>query len=70
MENNLSEKTPCWLDTKKRAIFFQFLTLCMVGLLGYYLVSNTLQNLERQSIATGFGFIHKESSFEIGESLI
>jgi general L-amino acid transport system permease protein len=70
MENNLSEKTPFWLDPKKRAIFFQFLTLCMVGLLGYYLVSNTLQNLERQSIATGFGFIHKESSFEIGESLI
>jgi len=42
----------------------------MVGLLGYYLVSNTLHNLEKQSIATGFGFIHKESSFEIGESLI
>jgi len=70
MENNLSEKTPFWLDPKKRAIFFQFLTLCMVGMLGYYLVSNTLQNLERQSIATGFGFLHKESSFEIGESLI
>jgi general L-amino acid transport system permease protein len=70
MENNLSEKIPFWLDPKKRSIFFQFLTLCMVGLLGYYLVSNTLQNLERQSIATGFGFLQKESSFEIGESLV
>jgi general L-amino acid transport system permease protein len=70
MENNLSEKIPFWLDPKKRSIFFQFLTLCMVGFLGYYLVSNTLQNLERQSIATGFGFLQKESSFEIGESLV
>jgi general L-amino acid transport system permease protein len=70
VKNTASEKIPFWLDPKKRAIFFQLITLCMVGLLGYYLVSNTLHNLERQSIATGFGFLHKESSFEIGESLI
>jgi general L-amino acid transport system permease protein len=64
------EKVPFWLDPKKRAILFQFLTFCMVGLLAYYLVSNTLVNLQRQKIATGFGFLQKESSFEIGESLI
>ncbi len=64
------EKTPFWLDPKKRAILFQFMTFCMVGLLAYYLISNTLINLQRQKIATGFGFLHKESSFEIGESLI
>jgi general L-amino acid transport system permease protein len=64
------EKTPFWLDPKKRAILFQFMTFCMVGLLAYYLISNTLINLQRQKIATGFSFLHKESSFEIGESLI
>ena len=42
----------------------------MVAALGYYLMSNTLTNLERQAIATGFGFLEKESSFEIGETLI
>jgi general L-amino acid transport system permease protein len=42
----------------------------MVGTLGYYLFTNTLANLERQSIATGFGFLEKEASFEIGESLV
>ena len=42
----------------------------MVGLLAYYLVSNTLTNLEKQTIASGFGFLNKEASFEIGESLI
>ena len=65
-----SEKIPFWLDPKKRAIIYQIGTLCMVGLLAYYLVSNTLANLERQSVATGFSFLSKESSFEIGESLI
>ena len=39
-------------------------------MLAYYLVSNTLANLERQNISSGFGFIQKESAFEIGESLI
>jgi len=68
--NAAREKVPLWLDPKKRAIFFQVITFCMVGLLAYYLVSNTLINLERQKIATGFRFLQKESSFEIGESLI
>jgi general L-amino acid transport system permease protein len=70
MDNTLLGKVPFWLDPKKRAVIFQIGVFCMVGLLAYYLVSNTLVNLEKQSIATGFGFIHKESSFEIGESLI
>lgn len=70
MDNALSEKVPFWLDPKKRSLIYQMFIFCMVGLLAYYLVSNTLTNLKRQSIATGFGFIQKESSFEIGESLI
>jgi general L-amino acid transport system permease protein len=70
MNTILPDRVPFWLDPKKRAIMFQIGVFCMVGLLAYYLVSNTLENLERQSIATGFGFFHKESSFEIGESLI
>ena len=59
-----------WYDPRKRSIFYQLGVMAMVGLLGYYLVSNTLANLERQAIATGFGFLEKEASFEIGESLI
>jgi len=70
VNDTASEKVPFWLDPKKRAIFFQFITLCMVGLLAYYLISNTLYNLKKQNIATGLGFLHKASSFEIGESLI
>jgi general L-amino acid transport system permease protein len=64
------QKVPFWLNPKVRAILFQFVTFCLVGLLAYYLVSNTLVNLKKQNIATGFSFLHKESSFEVGESLI
>src|SRR4030043_1101983 len=64
------QKVPFWLNPKVKAIFFQRLTFATVGLLAYYLISNTLINLQRQNITSGFGFLHKESSFEIGESLI
>ena len=65
-----SEKTFFWYDPGKRSIVYQLVTISLVALLSYYLISNTLANLERQSIATGFKFLQKEASFEIGEKLI
>jgi general L-amino acid transport system permease protein len=65
-----SGRVAFWYDPRKRSILYQLGVLAMVGLLGYYLVSNTIANLERQAIATGFGFLEKEAAFEIGESLI
>lgn len=59
-----------WNDPRKRSILNQLFVMAMVGLLGYYLVSNTIANLDRQAIATGFDFLEKEASFEIGESVI
>ncbi len=70
MSASASEKIPFLRDPAKLAILYQFLTIVGVGLLGYYLVHNTLVNLERQSISTGFGFLDREASFEIGESLL
>ncbi len=67
---NAEQKIPFLNDPKIRSIIYQIVTIGMVGLLGYYLFTNTVENLNRQSIATGFGFFEKESSFEIGESLI
>jgi general L-amino acid transport system permease protein len=63
-------KASFWYDPKVRGVLYQIGALAMVGLLAYYLMSNTLANLERQAIATGFGFLDKQSSFEIGESLV
>ena len=67
---NLPEAVPFFNDPAKRAILFQLGVMLILGFLGYYLISNTMANLERQAIATGLGFLEKESSFEIGESLI
>ena len=64
------EKVPFWLDPGKRAIGFQAATILMVGLLAWYLVSNATTNMQKQSIASGFGFLEREAAFEIGESLI
>jgi general L-amino acid transport system permease protein len=61
---------PFYNDPKKRALLFQIATLAVVGLLAFYLISNTLTNIEKQSIATGFKFLEKEAAFEIGESAI
>ncbi len=57
-------------DEKIRAQIFQFLTLFMIlGIFGY-LFHNTQTNLEKQNIATGFGFLKFEAGFDIGESMI
>ena len=70
MNTTASVKVPFWLNPKVRSVFYQIAVVGLVGLLAWYLISNTLTNLEKQSVATGFGFLSKESSFEIGESLI
>ncbi|RLC16718.1 MAG: amino acid ABC transporter permease [Deltaproteobacteria bacterium] len=69
-EDNVSKAVPFYNDPKKRSILFQIGTLLIVGLLTFYLISNTITNLEKQSIATGIGFLQKEAAFEIGESAI
>ncbi len=66
----LPEKIPFWQDETKRSVLYQVLVIFMVGGLSYYLISNTISNLNRQAIATGFSFLNKEASFEIGETPI
>ncbi|MGP1396640.1 MAG: amino acid ABC transporter permease [Inquilinaceae bacterium] len=59
-----------WNDPRIRAILYQIIAVGLLTLLGWYLVSNTLENLSRQNIASGFGFLGREAGFEIGEGLI
>ena len=68
--NSNSGKTYFWNDQKTRAILYQVFTAAAVAFIGYYLISNVQDNMAKQSIASGFGFIEKEAAFEIGESLI
>ncbi|MEZ5652230.1 MAG: amino acid ABC transporter permease [Burkholderiaceae bacterium] len=55
---------------KLRGVFWQVLLLVAVVVTGWYLVSNTLYNLEQRQIRVGFEFLDKEAGFEISESRI
>jgi general L-amino acid transport system permease protein len=59
-----------WNDPGLRAVVYQVLAVGAVGLVIWFLVSNTLHNLAARNIATGFGFLTREAGFAIGESLI
>jgi general L-amino acid transport system permease protein len=59
-----------WRDPKVRGITYQVIFVAAVVGFGAFLVSNMLANVGRQNIATGFGFLHREAAFGIGESLI
>ena len=63
-------KPPIWNDPRARAVFFQALVLGTVVVLGMFLVRNTMLNLERQGIASGFGFLGTTAGFSISMSLV
>jgi general L-amino acid transport system permease protein len=59
-----------WRNPAVRGIVFQVLFVAAVLALAAFLVHNTVVNLRRQNIASGFGFLDREAAFGIGESLI
>ena len=63
-------KVAPWNDPVIRGWVFQIVVVALVGLLAWFLVSNTIENLERQKIASGFHYLEREAGFEIGDSMI
>jgi general L-amino acid transport system permease protein len=59
-----------WRDPRVRAIIYQVLTLLGVVLFFAYIVNNTIENLDRQGIASGFGFLERPAGFGIPQTLI
>ena len=53
---------------KAKQIAYQAAAIAAALGLGWFLISNTLANLEARRIASGFGFLGREAGFEIGES--
>ncbi len=56
-------------DPKIRALVSQVALILLVIWLGYSMVSNTINNLEKQAIASGFGFLGTTSGFSIAPTL-
>jgi general L-amino acid transport system permease protein len=61
---------PLWRDPRVRAIVYQILTLVGVVAFAAYIVHNTIDNLSRQGIASGFGFLRQPAGFAIPQALI
>lgn len=60
-----------WLyDRKTRGIIFQVALVVALLVAGYEIVSNTAENLKKQNLASGFGFLSKTASFDISQILI
>jgi general L-amino acid transport system permease protein len=59
-----------WRDPRVRAIAYQVLTLLGVIAFAAFIINNTIDNLARQGIASGFGFLDKAAGFGIPQSLI
>jgi general L-amino acid transport system permease protein len=57
-----------WRSSKGRRIAYQAAAIGAAVLVAWFLVSNTLANLEERRIASGLGFLGREAGFEIGES--
>jgi general L-amino acid transport system permease protein len=63
-------KVAPWNDPVVRGWVFQVVVVGLVAGLAWYLVSNTIDNLARQKIASGFDYLGREAGFEIGDSMI
>jgi general L-amino acid transport system permease protein len=57
-----------WRSAKGRRIAYQAAAIGAALALAWFLISNTMQNLEERRIASGLGFLGREAGFEIGES--
>ncbi len=55
-------------DPKLRALVYQATAIAAAILFGWFLITNTITNLEARHIASGFGFLAREAGFEIGET--
>lgn len=57
-------------DPKIRGIVFQVLVVAILAAAVYWIWGNTVDNLRRANISSGFGFLNGRSGFDISQSLV
>ncbi|PTW61029.1 general L-amino acid transport system permease protein [Breoghania corrubedonensis] len=57
-------------DPRVRSVFYQLVVVAIIVILGWEIVSNTMANLKRQEIASGFGFLENTAGFGIIQTLV
>ncbi|MFD1792769.1 amino acid ABC transporter permease [Ochrobactrum teleogrylli] len=57
-------------DPRVRGIFYQVIVFVAVVGSIYWIVGNTITNLQRANIASGFGFLNGRAGFDVSQTLI
>jgi general L-amino acid transport system permease protein len=70
METDKSKIGSFIFNRSVQGIFYQLITLGLVALGIYYIVTNTARNMLERGLASGFHFLGVESQFDIGMTLI
>jgi general L-amino acid transport system permease protein len=63
-------KVSFWNDPKIRSALVQVIMVLIVGFFVYEIVDNTITNLTKRNISTGFGFLNKSAGFDLIQTLI
>jgi len=59
-----------WSDPRFRNLVWQVVVVGVVAAVAWYLIGNTMRNLEARHVATGFAFLGRVAGIPIGESLL
>jgi general L-amino acid transport system permease protein len=59
-----------WNDPKVRSIAVQVIMVLVIGFFAYEIVHNTIANLTKRNISTGFAFLNKSAGFDLIQSLV
>ena len=70
METDKSKIGSFLFNRSVQGVFYQIITLGLVALSIYYIVTNTARNMLERGLASGFHFLGVESQFDIGMTLI
>ncbi len=70
METDKSKIGSFLFNRSVQGFFYQIITLGLVALGIYYIVTNTARNMLERGLASGFHFLGVESQFDIGMTLI
>ncbi|MCU0831103.1 MAG: amino acid ABC transporter permease [Rhizobiaceae bacterium] len=66
-----ADRPSSWLnDARVRGVIYQVLVFVSVVAFIAWIVRNTVENLNRLNIASGFGFLNGRAGFDLGQSLV
>ncbi|HHZ08951.1 MAG TPA: amino acid ABC transporter permease [Rhizobiales bacterium] len=70
LRNDEAARVSVLNDPKVRGLIYQAVVFVLLVVFVYWIVGNTVENLKRANIASGFGFLSGRAGFDVSQSLI